>query len=734
VKDELQVSHAEDPNEAKCLPYQSNSPVAFGTTPYTAQEAYQIGAQLAIPLAKKDVKTRPGPGGKPLTYIEGWRAIDIANSIFGFDGWSSQLVSLDVRSCRQAANKRWHACVMATMRITLRNGTFHEDRGGGIAENKKTEEEAQMAAEKEAITDACKRALKNFGRRLGLSLYSDEHLRILNSTPIATQNPARNVSNTPSSNTSGPMAHATREMPHPPHIRPPQRTPQTPSCQRQQVRQHTNDMGHNQRQQLRGPQVRAVQVIDPQHYAQRLDVAEPMQRSLQTLGKREQLHQVNNPVQEGPILSKQDGSILSNHPGMLEPMQRPLTCQSKRQHSEAKLTELPGENHQQNVTRQEPPQTAHPCYPLDQKLQQEARPHQREQIRQCQRLQPMQRHGPLLRQESEQHRQPLQSINHRPVPYNQAESHRLVSTNYQQSRRPNLQHQPPGLQKLADQFDNQGKPQSVSSDFQRQSPVQGTSISLPKSNPVDQGRNLQRPSPDSNGPKYQPQNNIEQQTKTEQDFSLRQGQVPKTAGDQPDPYILHSRRLGGRNTSPVTPGMAKGNSVNPEEPFANVRTCDRENGTISFAATVNGSPEAPKSVLGTKRALCATDKQVLPQPGSLQICAGYDLPSNECSVAAEPHSKVARFENVHQNNAQPPAVANAAISPVGQTLNRTPFENPLQTVHHSDKIRDLSRQDVSFGLTPAVESLQAGNGQYVTGDREKKEVEELCAIWASDMG
>lgn len=34
-------------------------------------------------------------GGK-LSYIEGWKAIDLANEVFGFNGWSSTIVRMDV--------------------------------------------------------------------------------------------------------------------------------------------------------------------------------------------------------------------------------------------------------------------------------------------------------------------------------------------------------------------------------------------------------------------------------------------------------------------------------------------------------------------------------------------------------------------------------------------------------------------------------------------------------------
>ena len=31
-----------------------------------------------------------------LSYIEGWRALNLANEIFGFNGWSSNIISLTV--------------------------------------------------------------------------------------------------------------------------------------------------------------------------------------------------------------------------------------------------------------------------------------------------------------------------------------------------------------------------------------------------------------------------------------------------------------------------------------------------------------------------------------------------------------------------------------------------------------------------------------------------------------
>lgn len=157
--------------------------VPFGSRSFHAVEQQRVASQLLEDTSPAELKSRPGPAGRRLTYIEGWRAIDIANRIFGFNGWSSELRALRINFCKQGQDsKRWGACVSCTVRITLKDGTFHEDRGNGSSENQRGEADAVMLAEKEAVTDANKRALKNFGRRLGLSLYSNEHLRNLGST------------------------------------------------------------------------------------------------------------------------------------------------------------------------------------------------------------------------------------------------------------------------------------------------------------------------------------------------------------------------------------------------------------------------------------------------------------------------------------------------------------------------------------------------------------------------
>ncbi len=73
---------------------------------------------LAGKLRARHVKTRIA-GGKTLSYIEGWRAIDEANRIFGFDGWDRE--TLESKCIWQSASRGAATCAYtAKVRIRVR--------------------------------------------------------------------------------------------------------------------------------------------------------------------------------------------------------------------------------------------------------------------------------------------------------------------------------------------------------------------------------------------------------------------------------------------------------------------------------------------------------------------------------------------------------------------------------------------------------------------------------------
>lgn len=66
--------------------------------------------------------------------------------------------------------------ISVIMRVTLRDGTYHEDLGYGHIENCKGKAAAFEKAKKEATTDALKRALRQFGNVLGNCIYDKQYL------------------------------------------------------------------------------------------------------------------------------------------------------------------------------------------------------------------------------------------------------------------------------------------------------------------------------------------------------------------------------------------------------------------------------------------------------------------------------------------------------------------------------------------------------------------------------
>ncbi|KAK6981071.1 hypothetical protein R3P38DRAFT_3334053 [Favolaschia claudopus] len=137
----------------------------------------RLQAKLNQKLGPEFISTRPGPGGGPkLTYAEGWKVINVANEVFGYHGWSSNIVSLttDYMDFNEET-KRYNVGVSAIMRVTLKEGVHHEDVGYGMIENVKSRGQALDKCKKEAVTDGLKRTLRTFGNVLGNCLYDKSY-------------------------------------------------------------------------------------------------------------------------------------------------------------------------------------------------------------------------------------------------------------------------------------------------------------------------------------------------------------------------------------------------------------------------------------------------------------------------------------------------------------------------------------------------------------------------------
>ncbi|KAG0212921.1 DNA repair protein rad52 [Mortierella sp. GBA30] len=174
---------AEHPNDvsaairASVYPYppsHSSKLIEFST-----EEKSRLNVDLQKYLAPEFTATRSGPGRSTLTYIEGWRIKNLANSLFGFDGWSSTITDVTVDFLDVDADGKVSVGVSVMIRVTLKDGTFHEDLGYGSSENQRSKASSFEKAKKEATTDGLKRALTSFGNVLGTCLYDKNYCRHL---------------------------------------------------------------------------------------------------------------------------------------------------------------------------------------------------------------------------------------------------------------------------------------------------------------------------------------------------------------------------------------------------------------------------------------------------------------------------------------------------------------------------------------------------------------------------
>lgn len=63
--------------------------------PFTEEEAHSIQAHIDTKLEPSQLSNRPSGQGN-VAYLEGWKAISLANEVFGFNGWSSEILNITI--------------------------------------------------------------------------------------------------------------------------------------------------------------------------------------------------------------------------------------------------------------------------------------------------------------------------------------------------------------------------------------------------------------------------------------------------------------------------------------------------------------------------------------------------------------------------------------------------------------------------------------------------------------
>jgi hypothetical protein len=110
---------------------------------YTAAQIARLQSLLEKQLGPEYISTRPGAGGGKVAYLAAEKAISLANEVFGFNGWSSEIRSsqIDFVSCydrispfmltatqvdESQSSGRVSLGLSTIVRVTLKDGTFHE--------------------------------------------------------------------------------------------------------------------------------------------------------------------------------------------------------------------------------------------------------------------------------------------------------------------------------------------------------------------------------------------------------------------------------------------------------------------------------------------------------------------------------------------------------------------------------------------------------------------------------
>ncbi|XP_070309336.1 DNA repair protein RAD52 homolog isoform X2 [Odocoileus virginianus] len=176
------------------------SPVlCFGQYQYTVEEHQAIQNALRQRLGPEYISSRMAGGGQKVCYIEGHRVINLANEMFGYNGWAHSITQQNVGECASLPaigqlpagwaadfvdlnNGKFYVGVCAFVRVQLKDGSYHEDVGYGVSEGLKSKALSLEKARKEAVTDGLKRAL-SFGNALGNCILDKDYLRSLNKLP-----------------------------------------------------------------------------------------------------------------------------------------------------------------------------------------------------------------------------------------------------------------------------------------------------------------------------------------------------------------------------------------------------------------------------------------------------------------------------------------------------------------------------------------------------------------------
>ena len=124
-------------------------------------------------LNPQRISQRKGGGGRSLSYLEAWDVKAHLIRVFGFGGFSSDVLSAELMFEDQVGNN-WNVGYKVILRLTIGQDRFitYTEAAVGSASLPQRGEAHDMAV-KTAESDALKRAAINLGDQFGLSLYNN---------------------------------------------------------------------------------------------------------------------------------------------------------------------------------------------------------------------------------------------------------------------------------------------------------------------------------------------------------------------------------------------------------------------------------------------------------------------------------------------------------------------------------------------------------------------------------
>jgi recombination DNA repair RAD52 pathway protein len=127
--------------------------------------------QLLKPLNRTRVAKRAGGGGKQLSYLEAWDVKAHLIRIFGFGGFSADIVETALMF-EEKGEKNWTVGYKVVLRLCIHatGATYTE---AAVGSSIGTRADAHDNAVKNGASDAIKRCAINLGSQFGLSLYDD---------------------------------------------------------------------------------------------------------------------------------------------------------------------------------------------------------------------------------------------------------------------------------------------------------------------------------------------------------------------------------------------------------------------------------------------------------------------------------------------------------------------------------------------------------------------------------